>query len=410
LPFRKALAGLLVGIAALLAGPSRADDAPNGLLVKLARNVSAADVNTAHNAYEIGSIPGRRIHVLQPADGRSLSDLCQDLCTDPRVVAVENNNVMSLQATRYYFSHDGLSDQYVNTNVFNQIDDGPLAQWFAGTGVTVALLDTGADLTHPDLIGHLIAGYNFVANTSDPSDVPDSSIDANDPSAVGHGTFNAGIIANVAPCAQIMPLKVLNGAGNGYLSDVLNAIHWAIDHHANVINMSFSSNQPSDLLNEAIDRAYDAGIVVVASAGNDSTGAPYYPAACNHVLGVASVEADDTLSSFSNYGSSISFVAPGDGIRSAFWDGTYAVGAGTSFAAPFVTGLAALLFSAGDNSISGTTITFMDLLTPDQVVQSMQQSGFSVDALNPAYAGQLGSGLIDCDNAIITLLMNSYGQ
>jgi len=241
----------------------------------------------------------------------------------------------------------------------------------SGTG-TVAVIDTGVDPSHPVLQSVLVPGYGFTRNSygsaSELTDVNQSSIGSGaspakvnqssaailDPQSVfnfnqpqyqafGHGTMVSGIIHLVAPTALIMPLKAFNADGTGYLSDVLSAIYFAVQNGANVINMSFSFSTYSVELAKALKYATRHRVICVASAGNDGEDEIIYPAALADVMGVASTTNNDTLSSFSNYGEDLVWVAaPGEGIITTYPFGTFGAGWGTSFSAPFVSGAAAL--------------------------------------------------------------------
>jgi thermitase len=163
----------------------------------------------------------------------------------------------------------------------------------------------------------------------------------------GHGTMVSGIVHLVAPTARIMPLKAFAANGSGYISDVVRAIYYAVRGNASVINMSFSTPQSSASLNSAITYATWSGTLCVAAAGNDGEEILVYPAAYKGVIGVASTSNSDVRSSFSNYGSSLVWVAaPGEGIITTYPYGTWAAGWGTSFSTPFVSGTAALLLQA----------------------------------------------------------------
>jgi len=242
----------------------------------------------------------------------------------------------------------------------------------SGTGI-VAVIDTGVDPTHPVLQGVLVPGNDFTRNISGPgSELPDvnqssigpgasplmvnqstaavldqlSGTNLSQPqyAAFGHGTMVAGIVHLVAPTAQIMSLKAFRADGSGYLSDVLSAIYFATQNGANVINMSFSVATYSQELASAIKFASRHRVICVASAGNDTKDEIVYPAALDNVMGVASTTNNDTLSSFSNYGQDIVWVAaPGEGIITTYPFGTYAAGWGTSFSAPMASGASALL-------------------------------------------------------------------
>ncbi len=244
----------------------------------------------------------------------------------------------------------------------------------SGAG-TVAVIDTGVDPTHPVLQSVLVPGYDFTRNIAgSASELPDVNQSSNgsgaspamvnqesaailDPvsalnlgqpqyKAFGHGTMVSGIVHLVAPTAYIMPLKAFKADGTGYLSDILRAIYFAAQNGARVINMSFSFSTYSHEAADAIKFATRHQVICVASAGNDGKEEIVYPAALADVMGVASTTNNDTLSTFSNYGADLVWVAaPGEGIITTYPFGTFGAGWGTSFSAPFVSGAAALLLS-----------------------------------------------------------------
>jgi len=249
---------------------------------------------------------------------------------------------------------------------------------FGVTGThIVAVIDTGVDPDHPALRNVLLPGYDYTrggsASASEKADVTQSTaavvdgvppvfvnadaaavvdqstaavVDDPDHAAFGHGTMVAGVVHLVAPQARIFPLKAFRANGTGYTSDILRAMYEAVRGRARVINMSFSMPSPSPELKRAVDHALGSGAVCVASAGNNGVSAPYYPAAFDNVIGVASTTNWDTRASFSNYGSKIWVAAPGEAIVTTYPYGTFAAAWGTSFSAPFVSGTVALLLQA----------------------------------------------------------------
>jgi subtilisin family serine protease len=273
----------------------------------------------------------------------------------------------------------------------------------AGSGV-VAVIDTGVDVNHPVLSPVLLQGYDFTRNQPGASewlDVPqlqngnlndgneneqpvvvqqssaailDQSsaaiLDGGPYTAFGHGTMTTGLVHLVAPKAQILPLKAFTANGTGNLSNIIAAIYYAVQHHANVVNMSFDVSSPSAALSQAISYANQAGVVLVAAAGNESTSAPVYPAALNSiVMGIASTTDYDTRSTFSNYGSTdVWIAAPGEYVISTFPGGTYAASSGTSFSSPLVAGSADLLLSAKpslNQKSAASAFSHAIRLTPD---------------------------------------------
>jgi len=186
--------------------------------------------------------------------------------------------------------------------------------WNTTTGnsdVVIAVVDTGVDLTHPDLAGKIVAGYDFVNDDDVPSDDE------------GHGTHVASIaaavtnnsegLAGVSWGARIMPVKVLDADGNGFVSDVADGIRWAADQGADIINLSLGTSEASFTLQDAVNYAYNAGALLVAAAGNQyQEGNPTtYPAAYDHVLAVAATDDHDNHASYSNSGSYVDVAAPG---------------------------------------------------------------------------------------------------
>lgn len=207
-----------------------------------------------------------------------------------------------------------------------------------GIGVTVAVIDTGVEITHPDLQGKVGRGYDFVNDK-------ESTEDDN-----GHGTHVAGIViaarnnagtVGVSHGASVMPVKVLNSAGSGYISDVAKGIYWATDNGAHVINLSLGTPVDTDVLRRAVNYASSKGVLIVAAAGNEYGAPCQFPAAYDNVLCVVATDSSNRLASFSNVGGELA--APGVSNYSTFLGGTYRYLSGTSMAAPHVAGSLAVL-------------------------------------------------------------------
>src|SRR6267378_3851398 len=264
-----------------------------------------------------------------------------------------------------------------------------------GTGI-VAVIDTGVDINHPVLYSVLLPGYDFTRNQPGASEWLDVSgmqngyvdtntqnqqpgyvqqstaavLDGGPYSAFGHGTMTTGLVHLVAPQAKILPLKAFSSNGVGYLSNIVAALYYAVQHHANVVNMSFDLTSSSPSLTQAAAYANKAGVVLVAAAGNEGTSAPVYPAALNnYVVGIASTTNWDSRSSFSNYGSvDVLIAAPGENAISTYPGGTYASASGTSFSSPLVAGTAALMLSARSSlnqNQAASALSHAIHLTPD---------------------------------------------
>lgn len=227
-----------------------------------------------------------------------------------------------------------------------------------GSGVTVAVLDTGIDAGHEFFEGRARPGWDFVDDDGDPHDVRlglDADLDGLVDEAWGHGTHVAGIVAQVAPDAEIIGYRVLDSEGTGRVFAVAAAILDAVDEGADVINLSFGLDRQSKskMLKDALKYAKDHDVIIVAAAGNDGRGDKRYPAADKEVMAVGAHDrAAEELASFANHGDWVEVAAPGVAVMSALPDGQYGTWSGSSMAAPFVTGQVAVLaaFSPDEKS------------------------------------------------------------
>jgi subtilisin family serine protease len=174
--------------------------------------------------------------------------------------------------------------------------------------------------------------------------------------AYGHGTMVSGLIHLVAPRARLLAVRAFAADGTSTISQIVAGIYWAIDHKADVINMSFSTKQNSSALQKALNDAASKGIILVASAGNDGQSISVWPAAFNNVIGVGSTNNSDIRSLFSNYGTDSTLAAPGEALITTYPTAKgkqhYAEVWGTSFSGPLVSGTAALLVDI-DNNMNG---------------------------------------------------------
>ena len=344
------------------------------LLVKFKTDVSleAKTQNiTAHGAKKIGQLRNIGVTKLSVPD-HSLEKVLEDLEIDPDVEFAEPNYIYTTQQKFpeiYNDAHELEDNQWG----LHKIDAH--FGWDIETGngeVVVAVIDSGVDLDHRDLQENIwhnpdeeetgtdtagngyvddLWGWNFVDNDNDPN--PDSAHIAD---GEGHGTHVAGIagatgeneVVGVSWTNKIMALRALaydsvNISGN--TADIAEAINYAADNGAHIINLSLGGDEHASSLELAVDFAYDAGCVLVAATGNSGREAVAYPAKYDNVIAVGATDSNDNRASFSTYGEELDLMAPGVDIRSTYpGDSTYE-DSGTSMATPFVAGLASLMVS-----------------------------------------------------------------
>lgn len=246
-----------------------------------------------------------------------------------------------------------------------------------GKGVTVAVIDSGV-APHP-AIQNVVDRRNF----SSDSEVFDT---------LGHGTHVAGVIGaasgpckGIAPECEILSLKVLGHSGMGSNQSVAEAVRFSAEAGVDLICMSLGSPAPSDVLHQALQMAYKAGVIVVCAAGNDG-GPVNYPAAFSETIAVGAVDRHGAICEFSSRGKEIAVAAPGQDITSTWVGNGYATISGTSMAAPFVTGVLALYLSANPDA------------THSQVMDALAKS--CRDVGDPGRDSVYGWGLMNPQNLI----------
>jgi subtilisin family serine protease len=265
------------------------------------------------------------------------------------------------------------------------LDTAAPASSATGAGALVAVIDSGVDAAHPDLAGRVVPGPDIVDGDNDPAD------------PTGHGTHIAGIIAaasgngvggaGIAPAARILAIRVLGADDNGSAANVAAGINAAVDAGANIINLSLNWSQATPALapvTAAMQRAADAGILLVVAAGNDAQGRCEEPVLPRHALCVGSLSNNLKLSPFSSYGQGLGLVAPGDDLMSTWNNNAYHAMSGTSQAAAMASGVAALLVGLG--------------LHGDEISQRLLATARDIAA--PGLDSRTGAGLLDAARAV----------
>lgn len=307
----------------------------------------------------------------------------------------------------------------------------------SGAPVVVAVVDTGVVLTHPDLAGQLVPGYDFVSDARLSRDGDGIDADPSDPGDLAHGgrtssfhgthvagtiaakTNNALGVAGVAGGARIMPVRVLGAGGQGTTYDILQGFRFAAGlandsgrlpvQRADIVNMSLGGPGAVQAFQDAIAAARAQGVIVVAAAGNEHTDRPSFPASYSGVISVSAVGPDRSLAEYSNFGSRITVAAPGGsqyldenadgrpdqvistvGVDTGSAPGwSYDAIAGTSMASPHVAGVIALMRAVNP------------VISPAQVDQVLA-SGTMTDDIGPAgHDDQFGYGLINAYKAVV---------
>lgn len=357
---------------------SRPEYVPGEIILKLkgastafrdaARTLSGQQVSTAAPVSEL------RVWRVKVDAGHELERL-EALRKLPDVEYAELNYIAYAQETPndpYYSLQWGLDK--INAPAAWDVTHG-------SSSLIIAIVDTGIDGTHPDLSARVLAGYNFVSSEPIPAH---TNSDDN-----GHGTHVAGIasavtnnglgVAGMAWEARMMPVKVLDPGGYGSYLGVAQGIKYAADKGAKIINLSLGGPADSITLKDGVDYAYSKGCLLVAAAGNGGTTPLLYPAQYANVMGVGNTDWYDQRYS-SNYGDGLSVMAPGTSIYSTV-PGSYGYKSGTSMSTPFVSGLAALVWSACSDMLR------------DEVRQLIEQN--AVDLGVPGWDVNYGYGRID---------------
>jgi len=398
---------------------------PGEIIVKFKDNLSEEEISALNSRHDISMLytsPFAGFSRLSIPSGRTVTEMVETYTKDGRVEYAEANYIVHA----LMIPNDEL---YVYQWHLYNADYGGIQMehaWDAatGSGVIVAVIDTGIAYENyysdsisgevcyekaPDLTGtYFLAGYDFVDDDDHP----------NDESIYGHGTHIAGVIAQstnnsygtagVAFNVFLLPLRVLDGSGVGTYANLADAIIWATDSSANVINLGLGGTEPSATLENAVAYAHDSGVTVVAAAGNDGMNVLRYPAAYDdYVIAVGATRYDERPAYYSNWGVGLDLVAPGgdltiDQNEDGYGDGilqqsyhkngcgkvswNYYFAEGTSMAAAQVSAVAALLMSAGV------------VATPAEVRQALEST--AEDKGSAGWDRQYGWGIVNAEAAL----------
>ena len=310
--------------------------------------------------------PERSFGLINAVTTKLPAPALQALTNHPAIAFIELDQ--SIHLSRPPFLRNEERPSWGLTRIF-QSESQPYDVWndTLGEGVRVAVFDTGIEGTHEDLV--VVGGVNTINDHPYDTDLN------------GHGTHVAGIIAGlhndlgimgVAPSVELYSVVVFNEDGVGTTSNIIAGIEWVISQGIPLMNMSLQSEGHSFALERAIEEAHALGHIIIAAAGNNGEdGGPdtmSFPARYDGVIAVGATTEDNTIASFSSYGPTLDLVAPGASIRSTFTSNSYSTKSGTSMAAPFVTGVVALMLSLNP------ALTHQEILS--HLTQATEDLGF----------------------------------
>jgi len=354
---------VLAGFTALMLNKSqvsaedKSDFAAGEVLVKFKKGIGPNDADKVHK--KLGgrvkdTISGINVQVVDIGRKR-VGEAVSAYARNKKVEYAEPNYIayaLAVPDDSYFSKQWGMDNTGQTGGLIDADIDAPEA-WDLTLGsseVKIAILDTGIDQTHKDLNSKIDLQKNF----TDSSTVDD---------LYGHGTHVSGIaaavtnntlgVAGVGYQSSLMNAKVLDDNASGYYSWIAKGIIWATDHGAKVINMSLGGNRKSSVLEDAVNYAWNNGVVVVAAAGNSGNPSRTYPAYYQNCIAVAATDDNDQKASWSSYGKWVDVAAPGVDIYSTFPDHPYTIGkslgydygSGTSMSTPHVAGIAALVWA-----------------------------------------------------------------
>lgn len=355
------------------------------LVCKMQPGYSIQIVNDLFETQVKGNQAQTGCYLLQTPDGASPESLAVAIGALPEVLYCGPNYYLDapepFQRSQPFLDQQAIGE-YQTQAAATALDLAAVHLINDGESVKVAVIDGGVNFNHPEFLsksGGVVSGWDYVDNDSIANDEPGGS-------GSGHGTFVAGIVKLTAPGAEIHAYRVLDTTGRGDGYTVSDAMLRAVDDGCKVINLSLGMVGRTDVLDDAMRYAEKINVIVVAACGNDSTDTNYlfpFPASRSNCIAVAALDSFNILADFSNYGEKVNVCAPGTQIYSTYLDSLFAWWDGTSFAAPFVAGTAALLISA-DSAI-----------TAEQIDSIVARTSTNVDSLNPGLEGELGAGLIN---------------
>jgi len=364
--------------------PQQQSDTGNKKIIIFKKDVSNQEKENILNKYNI--VKEKDLSLINGIASNLTYSQVRAILQEEKIERIEHDTDVKSSAENPQSYTDSLKDENVTWGL-DRVDALSSFLITKGENVNIAIMDTGIDLSHTDLKNNIKGGFNAINSKK-------SYDDDN-----GHGTMLAGIIAaemndsgvlGVAPKSNIYAIKVLGSNGLGSLSNIIKGLKWAIDNKMDVVNLSLSIETDSKALHEAIIKAVDANITIVASAGNQFGKSVGYPANYKEVISVSAINSKNQIPIFCPKGK-IDIVAPGSDIYSTFRGSKYRVMSGTSLASAYVTGVVALLLVVPeqcDFNQDGKS-------TPTEIKNRLEST-----AINLGDTSKYGFGLVNAYNAV----------
>ncbi|WP_267640427.1 S8 family serine peptidase [Haloarchaeobius amylolyticus] len=346
------------------------------------------------------------------ASDRARENFIEAVTKQDGVKYAEKNTTHSTSATP---SDPKFDQQYAPQQVGS---DQAWDTTFGDSAVTIAIVDTGAQYDHPDLQGNFKSdpGKDFVDNDSDPyPDVPSDEY---------HGTHVSGCAAAVVDNgtgvagqgnSSLINGRALDENGSGSTSDIADAVQWAADQGADVINMSLGGGGYTDTMKNAVSYAQNNGSLIICAAGNDGSGSVSYPAAYSECMAISAVDDNENLASFSQYGDSVELCAPGVDVLSTTTEtrGSYEKLSGTSMATPVTSGVAGLTLAKWSSLANNELRSHLKNTAEDIGLSSQEQGSGQVDAYaavttDPSGDGGGGGGDGDSTSGSVSGTLDGY--
>ena len=350
---------------------------PGEVVVKWRDAARGPQATAAHGLTVVEDLgpPGKGLPAVVSTEGRPMGEVLAELRADPAVEYAEPNYRFGLAvdgATAAVPVNDPKTGPQYSLDRMRVRDAWSLA---TGASRVVAVLDTGVEFGHPDLAGRLLPGHDFVNNDGDAAD--DN----------GHGTWVTGIIAanandgigiaGISWSDRVLPVKIMAANGTGDTSDLTSGIVWATDHGATIINMSVGGFPYSTYVHDAIRYAWSRGVVLVGAAGNNGRYETFFPASYPEVVSVSATQVEDEFSFWSSHHADVDVSAPGSSVLTTncavckpnehdlSGDHRYTYISGTSFAAPNVAGVIALIWAGNPSMTNAQVVDRLKATTDD---------------------------------------------